>query len=229
MRTTARSVGPGSSVAGNARHSRLMTTLLMVALVLVVAAPAATATPAQRTTSPVMWHPQTGSGVVDGAWASLVRNANGVAATIHTQQLNPHHAYTVWFVAIGNPTACASDPCSGPDILLNPATQGQVTYGAGHVTGASGGASFAVHKPVGPLDGWLPDRMLADPYGAEIHLVLNDHGPVLAAHMPGMIHTYRGGCSDASPFPPIYPPTALADGEPGPNECRLYQAAIFLP
>jgi hypothetical protein len=43
-----------------------------------------------------------------------------------------------------------------------------------------------------------------------------------------MIHTYRGGCADSSPFPPIFPATALADGESGPNICRLYQAATFL-
>jgi hypothetical protein len=203
--------------------------LLAVALSVVVAAPGATAAPAQRTISPVMWHPQTGSGIVEGATASLVRNDNGVTATLRTTGLKPHHAYTVWFVAIGNPAACASDPCSGPDILLNPDTHGQVTYGAGSVAGASGRGGFAVHMPVGPIDGWLADRTLSDPYGAEIHLVVNDHGPKLADHMPGMIHTYRGGCSDDSPFPPIFPSTALADGEPGPNECRLYQSAVFKP
>jgi hypothetical protein len=214
--------------AARRRAARIAPMLLALAVLVVVAAPAAAA-PAQRQTSPVMWHAQTGSGVVDGATASLVRNANGVTATLRTRELLPHHAYTVWFVVIGNPDACTATPCSGPDILLNPATHSQVTYGAGNVSGASGRGGFAVHMPTGPIDGWFADRTFSDPYGAEIHLVVNDHGPMLPAHMPGMIHTYRGGCSDASPFPPIYPPTALADGEPGPNECRLYQAAIFLP
>jgi hypothetical protein len=50
---------------------------------------------------------------------------------------------------------------------------------------------------------------------------------MLPEYMPGMIQTYRGGCSDASPFPAIFPPTALADGAPGPNTCRLSQVAIF--
>ena len=66
--------------------------------------------------------------------------------------------------------------------------------------------------------------------GVSVHLVINDHGPMLPEHMPGMIHTYRGGCSDPSPFTPIFavpPSTALADGEVGPNICRLYQAATF--
>ena len=62
---------------------------------------------------------------------------------------------------------------------------------------------------------------------AEVHLVINDHGPMLADFMPGMVRTYRGGCSDASPFPPIFPDTAIVDGEVGPNICRLFQSAVL--
>ncbi len=76
-------------------------------------------------------------------------------------------------------------------------------------------------------EGWLDDRGRVDSMCAEVHLVLNDHGPALPEFMPGMIQTYRGGCSDSSPFPPIFRPKALADGEPGPNTCRLTQVAVF--
>jgi hypothetical protein len=62
---------------------------------------------------------------------------------------------------------------------------------------------------------------------AEIHLVLHDHGPVVAELEQEMLSTYRAGCADTSPFPEIFPPTALADGTPGPNNCLLYQAAVF--
>jgi hypothetical protein len=229
MHTAASTFGPRGATSTQ-RRARWITAMVLVAgLMAVVAAPGAAAAPAQRSTTGVMWHAQSGSGPVGGATASLVRTSSGVSATLRTSELLANHAYTVWFVAINNPAACASSPCSGPDILLNPGTDGQVTYGAGHVVGASGQTGFAVHMPVGPIGGWLPDRVFDNPLGAEIHLVLNDHGPVLAEHMPGMIHTYRGGCSDDSPFPPIFPPTALADGEPGPNECRLYQVAVFQP
>jgi hypothetical protein len=212
------------------RHLRhVLGLVLTIALALAAAASAALAAPAQRSTTGVEWHPQSGAGPVEGGVARLVRTSSGVSAVLRTNELKPHHAYTVWFVAIDNPAACASTPCSGPDILLNPETDAQVTFGAGHVVGASGRAGFAVHMPTGPIDGWLPDRSFDNPRTAEIHLVLNDHGPALAGHLPGMIHTYRGGCADDSPFPPIFPPSALADGEPGPNECRLYQSAVFLP
>ena len=44
-----------------------------------------------------------------------------------------------------------------------------------------------------------------------------------------MLATYRGGCSDDSPFPGIFPQTALDDGLVGPNTCRLTMSAIFSP
>jgi hypothetical protein len=112
--------------------------------------------------------------------------------------------------------------------VLNPETNSQVTYGAGHVSGSSGGAGFAGSIQAGSIDGWLPGGGLWDPMTAEIQLVLNDHGAMLPAYMPEMTHTYRAGCTDAS-IPGIFPDSAKADGTPGPNACQLYQVAVFRP
>lgn len=184
---------------------------------------------AQRT--PMRWHAQSGnphlSVIGGGARAKLTRNASGISYSIDTHGLRAGHAYTVWVVVVNDPAACASRPCAPQDILTNPATDSQVTYGTGHVVGSDGEAGFGGHLARGPLpNGWLPDQGLDDPSGAEVHLVLNDHGPRLAEYMPGMIRTYRAGCTDAS-LPPIFPATAKADGEPGPNTCRLWQVAVF--
>jgi hypothetical protein len=181
-----------------------------------------------RQSSPVMWHPQTGlSGQVGTATATIVRRDDGLSLRLSTSGLRPGHAYTLWFVAINNPDACAATPCSGPDILQNPATDSQVTYATGHVVAGSGRATFAASFRAGSIDGWLPDFELNDPRTAEIQLVLNDHGPVLKGYMPEMIKTYRSGCTDAS-IPPIFPASARADGTPGPNACQLYQSAAFV-
>jgi hypothetical protein len=178
----------------------------------------------------VNWHAQQAglgrTGPVDGASASLVRNANGVSFHLTTNSLTAGNAYTLWLVVVNNPDACASTPCTPADIF-NPATQSQVRFAAGHVAGGSGQGTFAGSLQEGTISGWQPDRSFEDAMGVEVHLVINDHGPMLSAYMPGMIHTYRGGCSDASPFPAIFPATARADGEVGPNICRLYQAATF--
>lgn len=178
--------------------------------------------------SPITWHPQSGTGAVGGRGeARLVRTASGISFAFKTEQLKPRHAYTIWLVVINEPSACAADPCSAADILQKPSTQSQVTYGAGHVVGGSGKGTFAGSRRIGPIpEGWIAGRGLDDPLGAQIQLVLNDHGPKIPGFMPGMIHTYRAGCTDAS-LPTIFPPSAFADGEPGPNTCRLYQVAVF--
>lgn len=183
---------------------------------------------AQRQSSPMMWHPQTGlaGAVGGGAAATLVRRSDGVSFDLRTSGLRPGHAYTVWFVVLNNPAACSVRPCNAHDILLNAATDAQVTYGAGHVVGGSGRGGFAGSFQVGAIDGWLTGGRFVNPLGAEIQLVVNDHGPKLSAFMPGMIQTYRAGCTDVS-LPGIFPASAKADGAPGPNACQLYQVAVF--
>jgi hypothetical protein len=210
------------------RRRRTLLGIIVIAFLGLLPAGAAAAR-AERQWSPVMWHAQTGlSGPVGGgAAATLVRRDDGVSFSIATHGLRAGHAYTVWFVVLNNPSACQASPCSGPDILLNPATDAQVTFGAGHVVGGSGRAGFGGSFRAGALeDGWLAGGGLYDPRGAQIQLVLNDHGPVLKGYMPGMISTYRAGCTDVS-LPGIFPATARADGAPGPNACQLYQVAVF--
>ena len=180
---------------------------------------------------PMGWHMQSGnphmSPVGEGAVAQLRRNENGISYSIRTNQLRAGHAYTVWVVVINNPAACRATPCAPADILQRPETNAQVTYGTGNVVGSSGEGGFGGALKRGPLpDGWLADRGLEDPLGAEVHLVLNDHGPVIPELMPEMIHTYRAGCTDES-LPAIFPATAKADGTPGPNTCRLRQVVVF--
>ena len=182
----------------------------------------------------VMWHAQQmhplgthNSGAVPGATAELVRNATGISYRLSSPSLLPGHAYTLWLVVVNNPAACAATPCTAGEITQKAATRAQVRWAAGTVVGASGHGTFAGAVREGALSGWLPDRALESSMGAEVHLVVNDHGPMIPEFMPGMIQTYRGGCSNSSPFPPPFPATALADGEPGPNTCLLYQAAVF--
>ena len=188
----------------------------------------ALAAPATHTSADVFTHPSQGPvQQVQGASASLVTTDEGASFVLHTSELNPGHAYTVWFLAINNPAACATTPCTAADVLFNTAAvQAEITYGAGHVVGESGVGNFAGNVAVGELPGAWFGNGFTNPRGAEIHLVLNDHGPVIADLTANMISTYRGGCTDAS-LPPPFPATAKADGVPGPNACQLFQFAIF--
>jgi len=212
-------------------YRRILTIGALLALSGTLAAPVMASGTIHQTTS-VNWHAQQASlgrvGAVDGAWAQLVRNENGISFRINTHSLTPGNAYTLWLVVVNNPGECDPSPCTAPDIVLNTDTRSQIRYAAGHLVGGSGLGTFVGSVGEGPLTGWLPERSLDDATAAEVHLVINDHGPMLAGLMPGMIRTYRGGCSDESPFPPVFPNTALGDGEAGPNICRLYQSAVFV-
>jgi hypothetical protein len=214
------------------RHVAVLIAIITVLTALAATAVAAAGSGAEHQTVDVNWHPQQSSegntGPVDGASAKLMRTDNGVSYSLKARALQAGHAYTLWVVVVDNPAACANQPCTGGDVIGNPATEAQVFYGTGAVAGASGRAGFAGSVSEGPLEGWLPDRTLTDARSAEIHLVLNDHGTKLPDHMPDMIQTYRGGCADSSPFPGIFPPTAIGDGSVGPNTCLLYQSAIFV-
>lgn len=203
------------------------------ALAIIIVAAVVLATGGERQTVGVNWHAQQESagnvGPVDGASATLVRRDSGIAYEFNANSLTPGNAYTLWLVVINNPEACAASPCTGADIFQNDATGSQVLYGGdGDVAGDSGELTLSGSLSEGSVEGWLGNRDFEDAETAQIHLVLNDHGPELAEFMPGMIETYRGGCSDDSPFPEIFPATALADGEVGPNTCLLTQAAVFL-
>jgi hypothetical protein len=202
-----------------------------------VAVGAAQATPAGATsedvaqTAPVNWHAQSGNEgpVGAGAEASLTRTAAGVSYEITTTNLVAGNAYTVWFVVVNDPGACSVQPCPPPEIIGEAAVDGQVTWGySGLVAGDDGAGVFSGEVAAGPLlDGWLAVQGLDAPLAAEIHLVLHDHGPVIPELEEEMVTTYRAGCADTSPFPEFFPPTAFADGTPGPNNCVLYQAAVF--
>ena len=203
--------------------------LVLLTLALSGPRPAAAGGPADVQSTTVSWHAQSGSGIVPGAWASLVRSDQGATFTFHATQLNPGHVYTIWFVIVNDPAACATSPCTPADIILNSAgVSSDVTYGAGHLAGNSGQASFSGHIPAGALANAWYGPGFTNLRGAEIHLVLNDHGPMLPSLVSDMLHTYRGGCTTES-LPAIFPATAIADGIPGPNTCRLYQTAIFQP
>ena len=144
--------------------------------------------------------------VVPGSSSMLVRNDNGVTGTVHTDGLTAGNAYTMWFVVFNNPGACVGG--CGPDDLGRPAVQASVMFGTGHVVGGEGN-NFAGWRGVGDTDGVIAGPGLLDPRGAEIHLVIRDHGPAIPGLIDEQIHSFNGGCP--------------------PNSCGNVQAAAHMP
>jgi hypothetical protein len=184
--------------------------------------------------------------LIDGASANLVRTKNGVNFRVDTNSLQPGHAYTLWVVIFNEPGQCltAPDTCTPPD-LFNAAAKPDMLYGAGTVAGGSGRATFAGRTQVGDVSGsvqapvGLLSNGLIDPFGAEFHLVVRDHGPLIPAFMPDMIQTLAGGCTDTG-LPAVGAPSPWNDyalseayggefGRLGPNHCLDVQFSILSP
>lgn len=105
-------------------------------------------------------------------------------------------------------------------------TDTDVGYAAGLIAGPDGTGRFVFHQPLGAIPQAWFGIGYTNAQGAEIHLVVNDHGPLVEGMEHSMTGSYRGGCTDES-LPAAFPETAKANGKPGPNTCRLLQTAVF--
>lgn len=210
-------------------------------ITLVAALLSVTAVHAQtpRTTE-MKTHPSQGKvGVVEESIVRQIAYDDGMFVNIDTKGLTPGNVHTLWFVSINNPAGCfdpdgvakkrkqRAEDCTSYDVLKRTSmTDSDVGYAGGVVAGEDGSASFSWHQKVGELKSAWFGNGLKSPQHSEIHLVINDHGPVINERVGDMLSTYRDGCMESS-IPKPMPATARADGSEGPNTCRLVQFAIF--
>lgn len=155
--------------------------------------------------------------VVPFAGASMSRNNAGVFGTISTSGLTPGHVVTLWWAFFNTPAGCANTICA-PSDLNRLIVNGSLQFGGGQIVGANGRADFSGYVGVGDSSGYfalfpnMPDPPvgLVDPKGAQIHLVIRDHGPAStdAATLSAQLNSFGGGCT----------PT---------NTCTNVQAAVF--
>ncbi len=162
--------------------------------------------------------------LVPGASSKITRNDSGVTTTFHATGLERGHAYSLWLVVFNVPGACDA-PCDEPDVV--PGTDAEVDLMAvvGNIAGQSGKATFSGRRSVGDNSGSLfvqfgaPAPGLTDVYGAELHLVLRDHGPAIPGQIPHQIMSYEGGCTPGSSF-------GLGNGS---YECEDIQFSVHMP
>jgi hypothetical protein len=151
---------------------------------------------------------------VAGAVAQLVRTGSGIAYSLRTNGLMNGHAYSIWWVIFNNPEACDGD-CGIEDLFVdfptdltpNPEVNPAVMSGGGNVVGQSGRAGFAGHLNEGQITNEHPLFIggpgLLDARGAEIHLVVRSHGPMIPGMVRLQISTFEGGCETVGGHPII--------------------------
>lgn len=116
--------------------------------------------------------------------ATLKRSKEGVNLTVHTSNLDPGNAYTIWWVIFNNPGACSPAGCSDSDFPTAD-VEASVMHATGRVADSDGNSRLSAFLPVGymhtnPSSG--NGRQLFGPglqnlKGAEIHIVIRCHGP----------------------------------------------------
>ena len=139
---------------------------------------------------------------IAGSSAQLVTNDHGATIQVNTSGLPAGHAVTLWRVVFNYPDNCSGGEC-GPDDAFPPpgniAAGASVTFGAGHVIGDNGRASFGTHLPVGK-DATPWSVGLLHPRTAEFHFVLRDHGPAIPGMVNEQISTPGAACKNFPPF-----------------------------
>jgi hypothetical protein len=149
---------------------RILVALALVGLLSVVVISRAGA--ATQTTSPVT----TFAGTVVGT-STLTRTGSGISLSLSTTGLQAGHAVTIWWM------------------VFNPDRSVSVQYAAGHVIDEGGAAGFGGHLKVGDTDGVINGGPgLLDAQGADVVLVVRDHGPKDPGRVDEQIHTF-GVCN----------------------------------
>jgi hypothetical protein len=139
----------------------------LLSVVLISRAGADTQTPAPVTTF---------AGAVVGS-STLTRTDSGIAFSLQTTGLQAGHAVTIWWM------------------VFNPNGSVSVQYAAGHVIDEGGAAEFGGHLSEGDTDGVINGGPgLLDARGANIVLVVRDHGPADPGRVEEQIHTF-GACN----------------------------------
>ena len=161
-------------------------------------------------TTIVTVHNFAGTVVIPQAGASLSRNNDGVFATISTSSLTPGNVVTLWWAVFNNPQYCATPICSGAD-LNNPVVNASAQFGGASIVGLNGRADFSGYLAEGDNTGFTilppfpnmpnPSPGIVDAKGAQIHLVIRNHGPASAdpVVLAQQLTTFLGGCSMTNP------------------------------
>lgn len=144
-----------------------------------------------------------GTPVGDGAVSTIIRDQQGVTVTIHTTSLDPG-PHTVWAFVWNNPENCTS---AGPICLPPPNGSDppdSVVRGNGAVVGASGKGNFGFRINVGDTSdvvGGAVRAGLTDAMGAEIHVVIADHGDIIPGEIADQLRNPGdSGCGGPCPI-----------------------------
>lgn len=138
----------------------------------------------------------------------LTRKAHKVSIEINTTGLASYGAYSFWWVVFNKPQKCehgiAPNLCGLMDLPAfggNPAIDASLFWAGGAVATADGSLSASAevskNKPRGEVV-MGTTKGLRRVSGAEIHIVLRNHGTAVLGGIANQIGSFNGGCPPAA-------------------------------
>ena len=203
----------------------------VLALLLLIAG-IAHAKPGDRTTSAIIDF----GGAAQPGHTTLVRTPNGLSATWAGSGVGVESGfvYTLWFIVFNEPEDCVTPApgggfmCGETDVFIDPeSAMVDILFSGGSIAGNNEWIRLGGHRKRGDNSGSVYSFLgvedppgLIDPMGAEVHLVLRSHGPVIPGMVADQIGSFEGGCVV------FQNPPEIPDEE---GECADIKASIHLP
>jgi hypothetical protein len=157
---------------------------------------------------------------VPGASTVLKRNPDlTLDITVQTSGLPLGHVIVLEALVFNQPKNCTHGApgvrCGAGD-LADPAVDGSAIFLAASRIGSAGPLRLTAQLRTGDVTHAASGNGVTNPHGADVHLILVDHGPPVAGLFDEQMTTIGGGCKNP-------PPNA---GTPGPNDCPDLQYSI---
>ncbi|MDH3620101.1 MAG: hypothetical protein OER91_04370 [Gammaproteobacteria bacterium] len=121
-------------------------------------------------------------GTVTTGAMTLSRSAGSVQLRGSMAGLDKKTVYSVWWIIFNNPNGCVGGGegvCTGADVYPGGPADAGVINASGFVTGTDGTGYFVGELETGPAPSGMPCcfGQLNDSVSAEIHIVVQTHGP----------------------------------------------------
>jgi hypothetical protein len=156
---------------------------------------------------------------VEGATLNVVRKNDVTTLAFTTSGLPANHIVVLEAQIFNEPTKCTHGSGSvrcGVDDLSDPEVKGSVVFVSGVWLRTSTMATLKGELKTDDASRAVLGEGLTNPHGADLRLVLVDHGAPVSEFAQAQLTTLAGGCTNA---PPGY-------GTPGPIACKELQVGI---
>ena len=156
--------------------------------------------------------------VVEGASLNVVRRNDLTTVAFTTSGLPANHIVVLEAQIFNEPTNCKHGSGAvrcGVDDLADPEVKGSVVFLAGVWLRTSTTATLKGQLKTDDASHAVLGDGLANPHGADLRLVLVDHGAPLSQFTQAQLTTLAGGCSDAPPGYGTVGPIACTDLQVG--------------